>query len=87
MKVYCEVKCIQYNLFKGDVNAVVDFGIADKAENADGWIYNTKTYKKMSFASPMSVFADMAKKIKKLGISFLQKKCRLIARPKILLEI
>ena len=41
MKVYCEVMCVQYNLFKGDVNAVVDFGIADKAKNADGWIYNT----------------------------------------------
>ncbi|RXE70650.1 hypothetical protein ED352_08980 [Muribaculaceae bacterium Isolate-002 (NCI)] len=61
MKVYCEVMCVQYNLFKGDVNAVVDFGIADKAKNADGWIYNTETNKKMSFASPMSVFAYMAK--------------------------
>lgn len=61
MKVYCEVMCVQYNLFKGDVNAVVDFGIADKAKNADGWIYNTETNKKMSFASPMSVFTYMAK--------------------------
>lgn len=61
IKVYCEVMCVQYNLFKGDVNAVVDFGIADKAKNADGWIYNTETNKKMSFASPMSVFAYMAK--------------------------
>lgn len=61
MKVYCEVMCVQYNLFKGDVNAIVDFGIADKAKNADGWIYNTETNKKMSFASPMSVFAYMAK--------------------------
>ncbi len=61
MKVYCEVMCVQYNLFKDDVNAVVDFGIADKAKNADGWIYNTETNKKMSFASPMSVFTYMAK--------------------------
>lgn len=61
MKVYCEVMCVQYNLFKGDVNAAVDFGIADKAKNADGWIYNPETNKKMSFASPMSVFAFMAK--------------------------
>ena len=62
MKVYCEVMCVQYNLFKGDVNAVVDFGIADKAKNADGWIYDSETNKKMSFASPMSVFAFMAKR-------------------------
>lgn len=61
MKVYCDVMCVQYNLFKGDVNAVVDFGIADKAKNAYGWIYNTETNKKMSFASPMSVFTYMAK--------------------------
>ncbi|MDE6266087.1 MAG: hypothetical protein K2M07_01890 [Muribaculaceae bacterium] len=62
MKVYCEVMCVQYNLFKGDVNAVVDFGIADKAKNADGWIYDSETNKKMSFASPMSVFSYMAKR-------------------------
>ena len=61
LTVYCEVMCIRYNLFKGDVNAAVDFGIADKAENADGWIYNTETDKKMSFASPMNVLAYMAK--------------------------
>ncbi len=52
----------KYNLFKGDVNAVVDFGIADKAKYADGWIYNSETNKKMSFASPMSVFTYMAKR-------------------------
>ena len=62
VKVYCEVMCVQYNLFKGDVNALVDFGIADKAKHANGWIYNTETDKKMSFASPMSVFAYMAKR-------------------------
>lgn len=61
MKVYCEVMCVRYNLFKDDVNANVDFGIADKAENAWGWIYNTETNKKMSFASPMSVITYMAK--------------------------
>ncbi len=62
MKVYCEVMCVQYNLFKRDVNAAVDFGIADKAEYANGWIYNSETNKKMSFASPMSVFTYMAKR-------------------------
>ncbi|GEM_PF-890656 len=62
IKVYCEVMCVQYNLFKSDVNAVVDFGLADKAKNANGWIYNTETNKKFSFASPMSVFAYMAKR-------------------------
>ena len=61
MKVYCDVMCVRYNLFKGDVNAVVDFGIADKAKDAEGWIYNPETGKKMSFASPMSVFSYMAK--------------------------
>lgn len=60
VKVYCEVMCVQYNLFKNDVNAVVDFGIADKAKNANGWIYNSETDKKYSFASPMSVFKYMA---------------------------
>ena len=62
IKVYCDVMCVQYNLFKADVNAVVDFGLADKAKNANGWIYNTETDKKFSFASPMSVFAYMAKR-------------------------
>lgn len=60
VKVYCEVMCVQYNHFKNDVNAVVDFGIADKAKNANGWIYNSETDKKYSFASPMSVFKYMA---------------------------
>lgn len=60
VKVYCEVMCVQYNLFKNDVNAIVDFGIADKAKNANGWIYNSDTDKKYSFASPMSVFKYMA---------------------------
>jgi hypothetical protein len=62
VKIYCEVTCYQYNLFKQDVNALVDFGIADKAREANGWIYNTDTNKKYSFASPMSVFAYMAKR-------------------------
>ena len=57
IKIYCDVMCVQYNLFKADVNAVVDFGIADKAKNANGWIYDTSVNKKHSFASPMSVFA------------------------------
>lgn len=60
VKVYCEVMCVQYNLFKNDVNAVVDFGIADKAKNANGWIYNSETDKKYSFSSPMNVFKYMA---------------------------
>ena len=62
VKVYCEVMCVQYNLFKADVNALVDFGIADKAKYANGWIYDTDRDKKTSFASPMSVFAFMAKR-------------------------
>lgn len=62
VKVYCEVMCVQYNLFKQDVNALVDFGLADKAKNANGWIYNSENNKKYSFASPMSVFAYMAKR-------------------------
>ena len=62
VQVYCEVTCYQYNLFKGDVNALVDFGIAEKAKYANGWIYNTENDKKYSFASPMSVFAYMARK-------------------------
>lgn len=62
VKVYCEVMCVQYNLFKQDVNALVDFGLADKAKNANGWIYNSENNKKLSFASPMSVFAYMAKR-------------------------
>ena len=62
VEVYCEVTCYQYNLFKDDVNALIDFGIADKANEANGWIYNTETGKKYSFASPMSVFQYMAKR-------------------------
>lgn len=62
VKVYCEVTCHQYNLMKQDVNARVDFGIADKAKNSNGWIYDSGVDKKMSFASPMSVFAYMAKR-------------------------
>lgn len=58
---YCEVKVVEYNLLKSDLNALVDFGLADKNEDAYGWIYNPETNKKMSFASPMSVFAFMAK--------------------------
>lgn len=62
VKVYCEVMCVQYNLFKADVNALIDFGIAEKAKYANGWIYDTDRDKKTSFASPMSVFAFMAKR-------------------------
>lgn len=61
VEVYCEVMCVQYNLFKQDVNALVDFGIAEKAKYANGWIYDTDRNKKTSFASPMSVFSFMAK--------------------------
>lgn len=60
VKVYCEVMCVQYNLFKQDVNALVDFGIAEQGKYANGWIYDTSRNKKYSFASPMSVFAYMA---------------------------
>ena len=60
VKVYCEVTCVHYNLFKGDVHAIVDFGIADTAKNANGWIYNSETGKKYSFSSPMNVFKYMA---------------------------
>lgn len=62
VEVYCEVTCYQYNLFKGDVNALVDFGIAEKAKHANGWIYNSENDKKYSFASPMSVFSYMARR-------------------------
>ncbi len=62
VKVYCEVMCVQYNLFKQDVNALVDFGIAEQGKYANGWIYNSSNNKKYSFASPMSVFAYMAKR-------------------------
>ena len=62
VKVYCEVMCVQYNLFKQDVNALVDFGIAEQGKYANGWIYNSENNKKYSFASPMSVFAYMAKR-------------------------
>ena len=62
VKIYCEVMCVQYNLFKQDVNALVDFGIAEKGRYANGWIYNRENDKKYSFASPMSVFAYMAKR-------------------------
>lgn len=62
IKVYCEVMCVQYNLFKQDVNALVDFGIAEQGKYANGWIYNSQNNKKYSFASPMSVFAYMAKR-------------------------
>lgn len=62
VKIYCEVMCVQYNLFKQDVNALVDFGIAEQGKYANGWIYNSENNKKYSFASPMSVFAYMAKR-------------------------
>ena len=60
VKIYCEVTCVHYNLFKGDVHAIVDFGIADTAKDANGWIYNSETDKKYSFSSPMNVFKFMA---------------------------
>ncbi len=54
--------CVHYNLFKSDVNALVDFGIANKAKHSNGWIYDTHRDKKTSFASPMSVISYMAKR-------------------------
>lgn len=60
--VYCKVQCVGYNLFKGDVNAMVDFGIADTADSADGWIYDTDSNKKMSFSSKMNVLAYMSRR-------------------------
>lgn len=62
IKVYCKVRCIGYNLFKSDVNALVDFGIAETGEYANGWIYNPDTDKKMSFASPVSVLSYMSRR-------------------------
>lgn len=61
VKLYCELTCYQYN-FKQDVNALVDFGITEQGKYANGWIYNSNNNKKYSFASPMSVFAYMAKR-------------------------
>ena len=61
-QVYCEVTCHRYNLFKDDVNALIDFGIAEKAKSVKGWIYDIENNTKYSFASPMSVFAYMARK-------------------------
>jgi hypothetical protein len=60
VKLYCEVMCVQYNLFKQDVNALVDFGIAEQGKYANGWIYDSSRNKEYSFASPMRVFAYMA---------------------------
>ena len=40
----------------------LDFGIAEQGKYANGWIYNSENDKKKSFASPMSVFAFMAKR-------------------------
>ncbi len=62
MQVYCDVACIYYNLMKDDVNAQLDFGLADKAIHANGWIYNSENNKKMSFSSRMSVFNYMARR-------------------------
>ena len=61
-QVYCYVTCHRYNLFKDDVNALIDFGIAEKAKSVKGWIYDTENNTKFSFASPMSVFAYMARR-------------------------
>ena len=36
VKVYCEVMCVQHTLFEHDVNALVDFGIAEQGKYANG---------------------------------------------------
>lgn len=55
VKVYCQLQCVGYNLFKEDLNVRADFGLASKAEDSKGWIYNSGNNKKLSFASQMSV--------------------------------
>ena len=55
VKVYCQLQCLGYNLFKEDLNVRADFGLASKAEDSKGWIYNSRNKKKLSFASQMSV--------------------------------
>lgn len=55
VKVYCQLQCLGYNLFKEDLNVRADFGLASKAEDSKGWIYNSGNNKKLSFASQMSV--------------------------------
>lgn len=62
IKIYCEITCVQYNLLKDDVNVLIDFGIAEKAKNAKGWIFNKENGKKYSFASRINVLAYMAKR-------------------------
>lgn len=62
IKVYCEVTCVQYNILKDDVNAMIDFGIAEKATQSNGWIYNSENGKRYSFASRMNVLAYMSKR-------------------------
>lgn len=42
IEVYCEVMCVQYNLFKGDVNALIDFGVADTAKKQTGGFITVK---------------------------------------------
>ena len=37
------------------MNVRADFGLASKAEDSKGWIYNSGNNKKLSFASQMSV--------------------------------
>ena len=46
IKIYCEITCVRYNLLKDDVNVLIDFGIAEKAKNAKGWIFNKENGKK-----------------------------------------
>ena len=62
IKIYCEITCVRYNLLKDDVNVLIDFGIAEKAKNAKGWIFNKENGKKYSFASRINVLAYMAKR-------------------------
>ena len=62
IKIYCEITCVQYNLLKDDVSVLIDFGIAEKAKNAKGWIFNKENGKKYSFASRINVLAYMAKR-------------------------
>lgn len=62
IKIYCEITCVRYNLLKDDINVLIDFGIAEKAKNAKGWIFNKENGKKYSFASRINVLAYMAKR-------------------------
>ena len=60
ISILCDIECHRYNLFKTDVNAYVDFGIDACADFSRGWIYDSRSGKRMSFASPMSAINYLA---------------------------